>query len=151
MILLFLAVGFTGTALSDDPRTVTKPVPGPTVTVTVTATPRAEAPAAAGTEEPVPAATRTAAPVARTEAGTDPAASSAGRLPNLVGQQLQAAQDAAQAAGFHRLDSHDATGEGRMQVLDRNWKVCSQTPAPGRADPSGTVDFGAVKIEESCP
>jgi hypothetical protein len=52
-------------------------------------------------------------------------------LPNFVGKGLQSAQDEAQAAGFYTLDSHDALGRGRMQALDRNWKVCSQSPAPG--------------------
>ncbi|CAL9338484.1 hypothetical protein SUDANB120_00218 [Streptomyces sp. enrichment culture] len=73
-------------------------------------------------------------------------------LPDLVGKGLQAAQDAAQAAGFHSLTSHDALGRGREQVLDRGWKVCSQTPAAGSSvDTAATVDLGAVKLEEECP
>ncbi|WP_284581550.1 PASTA domain-containing protein [Streptomyces sp. 2P-4] len=73
-------------------------------------------------------------------------------LPDLVGMGLQAAQDAAQAAGFHSLTSHDALGRGREQLLDRGWKVCSQTPAAGSAvDTAAKVDLGAVKLEEECP
>jgi beta-lactam-binding protein with PASTA domain len=72
-------------------------------------------------------------------------------LPNFVGKGLQSAQDEAQAAGFYTLDSHDALGRGRMQALDRNWQVCSQTPAPGNHPTDTTVDFGTVKIEEDCP
>ncbi|MFF4368342.1 hypothetical protein [Streptomyces sp. NPDC001594] len=73
-------------------------------------------------------------------------------LPDLVGKGLQTAQDEAQAAGFYALKSHDALGRDRLQALDRNWKVCSQTPAGGGSVSTGTtVDFGAVKLEETCP
>ncbi|MEU3032608.1 PASTA domain-containing protein [Streptomyces incarnatus] len=71
---------------------------------------------------------------------------------NFVGMGLQSAQDAAQADGFYSLKSHDALGRDRMQALDRNWKVCSQNVAPGRSVPTRTtLDFGAVKLAESCP
>ncbi|MFJ6940101.1 hypothetical protein [Streptomyces sp. NPDC101132] len=73
-------------------------------------------------------------------------------LPDLVGKGLQTAQDEAQAAGFHALTSHDALGRDRLQALDRNWKVCSQTPPGGGVvDTDTTIDFGAVKLEETCP
>lgn len=74
-----------------------------------------------------------------------------GRLPNLVGTGLQAAQDKAQAAGYVRLRSHDALGQGRTQVLDRNWKVCTQRPKPGELPLTTSIDFGAVKLDEECP
>ncbi|MFJ2735764.1 hypothetical protein [Streptomyces sp. NPDC087317] len=39
-----------------------------------------------------------------------------------------------------------------MQAFDRNWKVCSQNVAAGTTVLTGTtLDFGAVKLEESCP
>jgi hypothetical protein len=79
-----------------------------------------------------------------------PTGATAKTLPNLVGDGLQSAQDKAQAAGFDNLKSHDALG-GRYQIWDRDWKVCSQTPAPGSHDTGATVDFGTVKIGESCP
>ncbi|MFK0046240.1 hypothetical protein ACIQU4_19480 [Streptomyces sp. NPDC090741] len=83
---------------------------------------------------------------------TNGPAAKAAALPNLVGKGLQTAQDEAQAAGFLILKSHDALGRDRLQALDRNWKVCSQTPAAGASiDTSTTVDFGAVKLEETCP
>ncbi|MGW1272270.1 PASTA domain-containing protein [Streptomyces sp. NPDC002491] len=73
-------------------------------------------------------------------------------VPNLVGMGLQSAQDTSQAAGFYALKSHDALGRGRMQALDRNWKVCSQNIAAGKSVPTDTkLDFGAVKLEETCP
>lgn len=75
-----------------------------------------------------------------------------GRIPNVVGLDLQHAQDTLQAAGFYVLSSHDATGQRRNQVLDRNWQVCDQTPPGGTAASSDTaIDLGAVKDEESCP
>ena len=39
----------------------------------------------------------------------------------------------------------------RVQLLDRDWKVCFQTPAPGPHPSDTEVDFGTVKLEESCP
>ncbi|MFH9955959.1 PASTA domain-containing protein [Streptomyces roseolus] len=80
-----------------------------------------------------------------------PEAAEAGTLPNMVGSDLQLAQDTAQAAGFYGLASVDATGQGRMQVLDRNWVVCSQTPAPGQHPTDVTVTFLVVKDDEVCP
>ncbi|MFJ2063541.1 hypothetical protein ACIOIM_11065 [Streptomyces albidoflavus] len=46
-----------------------------------------------------------------------------GELPGMVGENLQFAQDHAQAAGFFLLDDQDASGLGRLQVMDRNWTV----------------------------
>ncbi|WKX69921.1 PASTA domain-containing protein [Streptomyces sp. XD-27] len=72
-------------------------------------------------------------------------------LPNLVGKGLQSAQDAAQAAGFSVLTSHDSLGRGRNQILDRNWKVCFQKPKLGQQPTDVQIDLGAVKLEENCP
>lgn len=83
--------------------------------------------------------------------GKDGSGSDTAVLPDLVGKGLQSAQDQAQAAGFRRLASHDALGRGRTQAFDRNWKVCSQTPAPGTRPTNTKVDFGAVKLTEDCP
>ncbi|WP_237405872.1 PASTA domain-containing protein [Streptomyces sp. M2CJ-2] len=79
------------------------------------------------------------------------AAKTAAKLPDMVGKGLQSAQDEAQAAGFYYLTSHDALGRGRNQILDRGWKVCSQTPAPGTHETDTKIDFGTVKLEETCP
>jgi hypothetical protein len=40
-----------------------------------------------------------------------------------------------------------------MQVLDSGWKVCSQSVRKGeKFDPAtAEVDFGVVKVDESCP
>jgi hypothetical protein len=75
-------------------------------------------------------------------------------MPNLVGMGLQDAQDAVQELtgfGIVITTSHDATGENRMQVSDRNWKVCTQNIPPGATITRETrIDFGAVKLEEDC-
>ncbi|WP_436501094.1 PASTA domain-containing protein [Actinokineospora sp. HUAS TT18] len=76
-------------------------------------------------------------------------------MPDLVGAVLQDAQDKIQALTDKKLlftDSHDATGQKREQVVDSNWKVCSQNVAPGTAITADTkIDFGAVKLTEQCP
>lgn len=72
-------------------------------------------------------------------------------LPDMVGNGLQSAQDQAQAAGFYVLTSHDSLGRARNQVLDRQWKVCTQTPKAGEHPTDTKVDFGAVKLTEDCP
>uniref|UniRef100_A0AAU2K2K2 PASTA domain-containing protein n=1 Tax=Streptomyces sp. NBC_00049 TaxID=2903617 RepID=A0AAU2K2K2_9ACTN len=97
-----------------------------------------------------------AAPAAPAPAGSTPVPPKAGKpataVPDFVGQVLQTAQDGAQAAGVYLLSSHDALGKNRNQVLDRNWKVCTQSPAAGTTTSTDTkIDFGTVKNEESCP
>ncbi|MEE4418322.1 DUF3761 domain-containing protein [Streptomyces bugieae] len=68
---------------------------------------------------------------------------------DFVGMGLQAAQDAAQDDGLYRLDSTDATGQGRQQVWDRNWTVCAQTPAAGETmSADDTLTFDTVKSSE---
>ncbi|MFF5842135.1 PASTA domain-containing protein [Streptomyces massasporeus] len=100
-------------------------------------------------QEPTPADT------AGTDADTPDAEADAGaaesaELPNVVGQDLQAAQDAAQAAGFYVLDDQDASGQKRLQVFDRNWTVCSQEPEAGTHPTDTPVTLFAVKDGESC-
>ena len=55
-------------------------------------------------------------------------------MPDAVGMDLQSAQDLLQDTAGNFLyysSSEDATGEGRMQLMDSNWVVCSQNVAPG--------------------
>ena len=110
-------------------------------TVTVTS----QAPAPAST-----AATTTAqapAPVATTPAGVD------FPMPDMTGQVLQDAQDGLQSLGVLYSVSHDARGI-RHQVLDRDWKVCDQNIPAGQqvtGNVEGQIDFGVVKLSETCP
>lgn len=75
-------------------------------------------------------------------------------MPNLVGVGLQDAQNRIQSLTGNEIfvtESHDASGQGRMQVSDRNWKVCDQNVAPGtRITKDTRIDFGAVKLDERC-
>ncbi|MGW6891056.1 PASTA domain-containing protein [Streptomyces chartreusis] len=95
-------------------------------------------------QESTPTNQPTATQETTTRAGT-------ASLPNMIGKGLQFAQDQAQDAGFYNLTSHDALGRGRNQVLDRNWKVCFQTPKAGEHPASTRVDFATVQLEETCP
>lgn len=67
---------------------------------------------------------------------------------------LQDAQDAIQSLtsyGIAITKSHDATGAGRRQILDRDWKVCEQSVKPGATITANTaIDFGAAKLGEAC-
>jgi hypothetical protein len=77
-------------------------------------------------------------------------------MPDLTGRNLQDAQDAIQALTNNTVfysGSTDLTGQGRKQVMDRNWQVCTSTPAPGATLTKGTaIDFGVVRMDsESCP
>jgi hypothetical protein len=123
----------------------------------------AQSPAATSTQ--APAATQ--APVAKSQptqkvvvpqsratATTAPAAAS-WAMPNLRGGNLQDAQDAIQRLTGDAIfftNSHDVSGASRMQILDRDWQVCSQNVAIGtRIDAQSQIDFGVVKTYESCP
>ena len=73
------------------------------------------------------------------------------QLPDGIGKVLSYAFDAAQSAGLSNLTTHDASGRMRAQVLYTDWKVCFMTPRPGTVPSSSRVDFGVVKLQESCP
>jgi hypothetical protein len=77
-------------------------------------------------------------------------------MPDEVGKGLQAAQDDIQRVSHDPVfytSSKDATGRGRHQVFDRDWKVCSQNVPAGKLVERKTVliTFGVVKLAESCP
>ena len=133
-IVGFLVVAGTACSGDTDPPPTTLP---PATTTTVAPSPTTTVPpttVAVADTAPLPAV----APAPKT-----------GTVPNVVGVDLQLAQDTLQAAGFYILRSHDATGQGRLQVLDRNWTVVDQTPPGGTVmSLSEVVDLGAVKDEE---
>ncbi|MFJ5259486.1 PASTA domain-containing protein [Streptomyces sp. NPDC088387] len=80
----------------------------------------------------------------------DEAEAESAELPDLTGQDLQEAQDTAQAAGFYVLDDQDASGQERLQIMDRNWTVCRQEPAAGTHSTDTPVVLYAVKDDETC-
>jgi len=76
-------------------------------------------------------------------------------MPDEIGKDLQTAQDDLQAltGNFAFIStSKDLTGKTRHQINDRNWQVCTSTPAPGEIfTPQTNVVFGVVKNTETCP
>lgn len=73
-------------------------------------------------------------------------------MPDVVGMNLQEAQDALQALGSYLMNQEDATDKGRLQILDDNWVVCSQDPASGtQYSKLDVVTLWSVKIGEDCP
>jgi hypothetical protein len=70
-------------------------------------------------------------------------------MPAVVCMNLQAAQDLIQTHGVFFSRSVDATGQGRMQISDRNWVVVAQEPAPGTAIGEGDALLGVVKYGET--
>jgi hypothetical protein len=134
------------------PRTaLTAAVPALALAALVTgcsaSVPTAPAPGAA----PAPSVLTTTSPP--TSAPTAAAATS-WVMPDLVGGTLQDAQDAVQDLtdyGIAVTTSTDATGAGRMQVLDANWTVCSQSVPPGATITADTaIDFAVVQLDEPC-
>lgn len=88
-------------------------------------------------------------PTSTHQAASAPAPSAEVPMPNVICMNLQAAQDAIQAAGVWYSRSTDATGAGRMQVMDRNWVVVGQNPAPGVLIGEGDALLSVVKYGES--
>lgn len=71
-----------------------------------------------------------------------------GKMPNLVGKSVKAARGALDPGTS--ITTTDAA-QGRMVLLESNWQVCTQSPAPGAALNGQPVEFTAVKYEETCP
>jgi hypothetical protein len=75
-------------------------------------------------------------------------------MPDLRGWRLNAAKREILRLtddNVSSLKSHDASGAGRAQFWDPDWKVCSQNVPPGaRITTTTTIDFGVVKIRENC-
>ena len=73
-------------------------------------------------------------------------------MPSVVGMVLQDAQDLLQSQGSYLMDQVDASGAGRIQFFDTNWRVCSQEPSAG--SPLSSIDIvtlRSAKLDESCP
>lgn len=98
---------------------------------------------------PVETPTSSTTTIATTTAPPVAAAPKTCTVPNVVGMVHQYAQDAMQAAGLHVLQEKDATGRGRMLVLDRNWETTAQSVAAGQVVECTTViTLSAKKIGE---
>jgi hypothetical protein len=70
-------------------------------------------------------------------------------VPDVVGKDHQLAQDTMQAAGLYMLQEQDASGQGRMLLVDRNWTTVRQRPSAGECVSEDTeIMLSAVKDEE---
>jgi PASTA domain-containing protein len=69
-------------------------------------------------------------------------------MPDVVCMNLQDAQDEIQDHGVFFSGSVDATGQGRNQVIDSNWIVVDQSPAPGTPIGEGDAELSVVKSGE---
>ena len=108
------------------------PTSQPTVTVTAPVAPSQETPSQ---ETP--------------SQGTGRPSVQQGIVPDVVGVNHQLAQDTMQAAGFYILTEEDATGQGRLLIVDRNWVVVSQEPKGGtKAPPETKIILRSKKIGE---
>ncbi|WP_262412861.1 hypothetical protein [Actinacidiphila acidipaludis] len=70
-------------------------------------------------------------------------------MPDFVGKGLAAARDSLPRDAS--VTNKDASGRGRIVILESDWTVCAQTPRPGAAYHGQPVTFSAVKIGERCP
>lgn len=143
--LIAVSAVLTGCGTSDG-GTVGDSATTPPATVTVT---RAPTSSKATTVAP-----KTTLPKRTKATNSSPDDNGTWVMPNEVGRVLQVAQDDVQRASGDPVfvsHSHDLL-EDRFQVLDRDWQVCTQNVAPGtRVGPAAHIDFGVVKIDESCP
>ncbi|MEW2066365.1 hypothetical protein [Streptomyces sp. NPDC007346] len=71
-----------------------------------------------------------------------------GKMPSLVGKSVKVARGALDSGTSITIT--DAR-QGRMVLMESNWQVCTQSPAPGAALNGQPVEFTAVKFEEECP
>lgn len=110
---LAIALALVGCGSSGSPTT---PAAAATVTATV--------PAPSSTHAPTFSAPSTSSTLDTDTDGSDTSVT----VPDVVGMNLQSAQE--RALGL-RTSSSDATGQGRMQLWDRNWEVVGQSPAAG--------------------
>ncbi|GAA1301664.1 hypothetical protein [Saccharothrix xinjiangensis] len=114
------------------------------------------------TDEPLPPTATQAPPVTTTEAPPAPPAPPTApvvpdtpdapktcTVPNVVGLVHQTAQDTMQASGLYMLREEDATGQGRLLVVDRNWTTTAQSVAAGAVVDCATwITLSAKKIGE---
>lgn len=103
---------------------------GSDTTQPVAATPSTSPPApteAPTTAPPEPTAAVPTMPPVTAPPATEPLPP----MPNVLCMNLQDAQDYIQTLGIFFSRSEDATGAGRSQLIDSNWLVVDQYPAPG--------------------
>ncbi|MDR6598050.1 hypothetical protein ACFFSW_11440 [Saccharothrix longispora] len=81
--------------------------------------------------------------------GSQDAAPETCTVPDVVGMVHQQAQDTMQDAGLFQLREEDATGRGRMLIVDRNWTTTAQSVAAGQVVACDTeITLAARKTDE---
>lgn len=70
-------------------------------------------------------------------------------VPDVIGQQLDIAMSTLRTAAF--TGSSQDLLRDRTQIVDSNWLVCTQDPAPGPAQQGSVIELGVVKTSEMCP
>jgi hypothetical protein len=150
VVASLVALGIIGSALDgndDDASTAASSVD------TTAPSSSSIAPAPTTTQAPVPppaAVTPPPPPTPTPEPAPTPASFT---MPDVVGMDLQSAQNLIQTFGPFISRSHDLLG-GRNQLVDSNWIVCDQNIPAGQqvtGDAEGLIDLGVVKREEACP
>ncbi|WP_460863410.1 hypothetical protein [Rhodococcus aerolatus] len=141
VVLLLIVVGAMGGRGGDSTSTAAPA----TSTTTAAAAPTTTTAAPTTTTSVLPSVT---VPPAAPATSAEPVRAS---MPDVVCMNLQAAQDLIQTLGIFVSLSEDGTGAGRQQVLDRNWVVTAQRPAPGELFGEGEAVLTAVKIGEPSP
>ena len=90
-----------------------------------------------------------ASPSGEPESGADTGSDSGGgcvEVPDVEGKDHQLAQDTMQGAGLYNLSEEDATGQGRVMLVDRNWTVVEQSPGAGECvSTDATITLRAKK------
>jgi hypothetical protein len=140
------------TTLATIPAT-TAVIPATTLApVTVPATTVPPATASPATAPPATAAPVTAPPT--TDDGLNPFGGNSPEdqlMPDLMCMSLQEAQNEIQDHGVFFSRSEDATGQGRMQIVDSNWQVVGQNPAAGTPIGEFEAVLFVVKFGEPSP
>ncbi|MFE7563632.1 hypothetical protein [Kitasatospora sp. NPDC057500] len=70
-------------------------------------------------------------------------------MPDLKGKAVSTAHDSLDRSTS--ITAEDATAQNRIIVVQSNWQVCSQDPAPGAPLNGRPVTLKAVKFGETCP
>jgi hypothetical protein len=101
------------------------------------------------TEQSQPASTPSGSPSTDSSGGSGGSAGGKIEVPDVQGKDHQLAQDTMQAAGLYNLAEEDATGQGRMLIIDRNWTVVEQIPPAGTmVDPDEKITLRSKKDGE---
>jgi hypothetical protein len=121
------------------------PAPAAPAPITVT---QAAPPAAPEGDNPIVAVDPDDVDIPTVKAGETAPAEVTEPMPDVVGMNLQAAQDKIQEGGVFYSKSEDATGMKRHQILDSDWVVVAQYPAVGETIGNGDAVLSVVKIGE---